>query len=92
MLLGVCYNPVCLYYWRCVFLQTYLNLVQILLSIVLILVVLLQSKGSGFSGAFASDSSVYRSRRGVERTLFNFTIILAVVFILISIVTVKFFS
>lgn len=72
--------------------QTYLSLVQIIVSIVLILVVLLQTKGSGFTGAFASDSSVYRSRRGVERTLFNFTIVLAVVFVLISIVTVKFFS
>lgn len=73
-------------------LQAYLNIVQIILSAILILVVLLQAKGSGFSGAFFSDSSAYRSRRGVERTLFNFTIGLAVVFVLISIVTVKFFS
>ncbi len=72
--------------------QTYLNIVQIILACVLILVVLLQAKGSGFSGAFFSDSSAYRSRRGVERTLFNFTIGLAVVFVLLSIVTVKFFS
>ena len=72
--------------------QVYLNIVQIILSAILILVVLLQAKGSGFSGAFFSDSSAYRSRRGVERTLFNFTIGLAVVFVLISIVTVKFFS
>ncbi len=72
--------------------QSYLNIVQILLSVVLILVVLLQSKGSGFSATFASDSSVYRSRRGVERTLFNFTIVLAVLFVLVSIFTVKFFS
>lgn len=74
------------------FLLTYLNLVQILVSVVLIVVVLLQAKGSGFSGSFVSESSAYRSRRGVERTLFNFTIGLAVLFILISIVTVKFFS
>ena len=72
--------------------QAYLNLVQIILSVVLILVVLLQTKGSGFSGVFSSDSSGYRSRRGVERTLFNFTIALAVLFVLVSIVTVKFFS
>ena len=73
-------------------LQSYLNIVQIILSIVLILVVLVQAKGSGFSGAFFSDSSAYRSRRGVEKTLFNFTIGLAVVFVLVSIITVKFFS
>ena len=69
-----------------------LNLVQIILAIVLTLLVLLQAKGSGFSGAFFSDSSAYRSRRGVEKTMFNSTIILAVVFVLISIVSVKFFS
>lgn len=72
--------------------STYLNVVQIALSVVLIVVVLLQAKGSGFGGVFASDSSAYRSRRGIERTLFNFTIVIAVLFVLISIVTVKFFS
>ncbi len=72
--------------------QTYLNIVQIIISAVLIVVVLLQSKGSGFGGFFGSDASVYRSRRGVERTLFNFTIVLAVLFVLISVFTVKFFS
>jgi len=73
-------------------LQTYLNIVQIILSVVLILIVLLQAKGSGFSGAFSADSSGYRSRRGIERTLFNFTIAIAVAFVLMSIVSVKFFS
>ena len=72
--------------------QGYLNVVQIIISIVLIVVVLLQAKGSGFGAAFSSDSSAYRSRRGVERTLYRFTIGLAVVFVLISIVSVKFFS
>ncbi len=71
--------------------QVYLNIVQIILSVVLILVVLLQAKGSGFGAAFTADASGYRSRRGIERTLFNFTIGLAVVFVLVSIVTVKFF-
>jgi preprotein translocase subunit SecG len=66
----------------------YLNIVEILLSIVLIFVILLQTRGSGFSATFSSDSSIYRSRRGVEKTLFNFTIGLAVIFILVSIVSV----
>ena len=65
----------------------YLNVVQILVSIVLVFVVLLQTRGSGFSTTFSSDSSIYRSRRGVEKTLFNFTICLAVLFVLISIVS-----
>lgn len=67
---------------------TYLNIVQILVSIVVIAVVLLQSRGSGFSATFSSDTSIYRTRRGVERTLFNATIALAVLFVVVSIVSV----
>jgi preprotein translocase subunit SecG len=64
-----------------------LNFVMILVSSVLILVILLQTKGSSFSGAFGGDSgSIYRTRRGVEKTLFQFTIGLAVVFVLLAIV------
>lgn len=64
-----------------------LNFVMILVSSVLILVILLQTKGSSFSGAFGGDSgSIYRTRRGVEKTLFQFTIGLAVVFVVLAIV------
>ena len=68
--------------------QAYVSIVQIIVSLVLIFVVLLQTRGSGFSATFSSDSSIYRSRRGVEKTLFNFTIGLAVLFVLVSIVSV----
>lgn len=67
--------------------SVYLNIVQIVISIVLVFVILLQTRGSGFSATFSSDSSIYRSRRGVEKTLFNFTIGLAVLFVLMSIVS-----
>jgi preprotein translocase subunit SecG len=66
----------------------YVSIIQIIVSLVLIFVVLLQTRGSGFSATFSSDSSIYRSRRGVEKTLFNFTIGLAVLFVLVSIVSV----
>jgi preprotein translocase subunit SecG len=68
--------------------ETYLNIVQIIVSVVLTIVILLQTRGSGFSATFTSDSSIYRTRRGVERTLFNFTIGLAVFFVLISLASV----
>ena len=68
--------------------EAYLNIVQILISIVLIVVVMLQARGSGFSATFTSDSSIYRTRRGVEKTLFNFTVLLAIVFVVISIASV----
>ena len=70
--------------------STYLYVVQIFVSVVLIGVLLLQARGSGFSATFSSDSSIYRTRRGVEKTLFNVTIVLAVLFVVISIVSVIF--
>ncbi len=72
--------------------ETYLNIVQIIISIIVIAVVLLQARGSGFSATFSSDTSIYRTRRGVERTLFNVTIGLAVLFVGISILSVIFTS
>lgn len=68
--------------------QTALNLAMILVSLVLMLVVLFQSKGSGFSGAFGGDtSSIYRTRRGVEKTLFQFTIGVAAVFVILALLS-----
>jgi preprotein translocase subunit SecG len=68
--------------------DTAINLVVIILSVVLILVVLLQGKGSSFSGAFGGDSSsIYKTRRGVEKTLFQFTIGIAALFLLFAIIS-----
>lgn len=69
---------------------TYLNIAEIIISIVLILVLLIQTRGAGFNGTFNSDSSVYRTRRGIEKTLFQVTIALAVIFALISILSALF--
>ena len=57
---------------------------QDLLGIFLMLSILMQARGSGLSATFGGDSSVYRSRRGVERRLWQFTILLAVMFCLFS--------
>ena len=67
---------------------TYFNVAEIIISIVLVAVLLLQTRGAGFNGTFNSDSSVFRSRRGLEKTLFQLTIVLAVVFAVISILSV----
>ena len=69
--------------------QAYLNVAQIVLSIALILAVLLQVKGGGLGGIFGQPDSVYRTRRGVERTLFRLTIVLVILFIIISIVSLR---
>jgi preprotein translocase subunit SecG len=57
---------------------------QILVSIGLMIAILLQARGVGLSGTFGGDSAVYRSRRGVERRLWQFTIILLVLFVVFS--------
>ncbi|MER3437945.1 MAG: preprotein translocase subunit SecG [Chloroflexota bacterium] len=68
--------------------DTALRLIIIIVSVVLILVILLQTKGSSFSGAFGGDtSSIYRTRRGVEKTLFQFTIATGVVFVILAIIS-----
>lgn len=68
--------------------DTALRLVMVIVSIVLILVILLQTKGSSFSGAFGGDtSSIYRTRRGIEKTLFQFTIGLGVLFVVLALIS-----
>ena len=59
---------------------TYLYIIQIIISAALIAAILLQTKGAGLGGIFGGQSTVYQSRRGVEQTLFNITIGLAVAF------------
>lgn len=62
--------------------SVYLNIVQIIISITLIVIILLQVKGD--SGGVFGGSGVARTRRGLERTLFNITIVLAAIFLLVS--------
>jgi preprotein translocase subunit SecG len=66
--------------------QTSLNIVMIIGAVVLIVLILMQTKGSSFTGAFGSDAgSINRTRRGVEKTLFQFTIATAGVYVLLAI-------
>ncbi len=69
--------------------QTYFNVAQIVLSIALILVILLQVRGGGLGSVFGQPDTVYRTKRGVEKTLFQLTIALVVLFIIISIITLR---
>ncbi|HLX34996.1 MAG TPA: preprotein translocase subunit SecG [Candidatus Limnocylindrales bacterium] len=57
---------------------------QLIVSVALTFSILLQSRGSGLGGTFGGDSAVYRSRRGIERRLWQFTIVLIVLFVLFS--------
>ncbi len=66
----------------------YFNIAIIIISIGLILSILFQVKGGGLGGIFGQADTVYRTRRGVEKTLFQLTIVLAVLFVIVSIVSV----
>ncbi|OIP80173.1 MAG: preprotein translocase subunit SecG [Parcubacteria group bacterium CG08_land_8_20_14_0_20_48_21] len=57
-----------------------LQIVEIILSILLITAILLQNQGSGLGGAFGGEGNVYRTKRGLEKRLFQATIGLAVLF------------
>ncbi len=63
---------------------TAINIIQIIVSITLIAILLMQMKGEGLGGIFGGDSSVYHQRRGLEATLFNITVVLSAVFLILS--------
>ena len=67
-----------------------LNLIQLFISIVLVVIILLQVRGQG-TGLFGSAESSYRTRRGLEKTLFQLTVVLIVVFIATSIISARSF-
>ncbi len=69
--------------------QTYLNIAQIVLSIALILAILLQVRGGGLGGIFGQADTVYRTKRGVEKTLFQITIALVVIFVIVSVMSLR---
>ena len=68
--------------------KTYLYLAQIVIAIAITVLVLLQAKDAGLSSMFGGgDMGVYKTRRGVEKTMFNSTIVLGVVFLLLALVS-----
>ncbi len=69
--------------------ENVLLLGQMIVSIALMASILLQSRGAGLGATFGGDSSVYRSRRGIEKRLFQFTVVLAVLFVIFSIAAFK---
>lgn len=60
----------------------FLNIAQIIISVLLVTLILLQQRGGGLSPVFGGEGGVYRTRRGIEKSIFIATIILAALFIL----------
>ncbi|MDP6102980.1 MAG: preprotein translocase subunit SecG [Dehalococcoidia bacterium] len=66
--------------------ESFFQTAQILVSVLLVVVILIQIRGQG-SGFFGSAQASFRTRRGVEKTLFQLTIVLAVIFTLLAILS-----
>ncbi len=69
--------------------QVFLNVAQIVIAVAIIGAVLLQVRGAGLGGIFGQADSVYRTQRGVEKTLFQMTIALACIFLIVAIVMLR---
>lgn len=65
-----------------------ISLIQIVISILLVTAILLQQRGTGLGAAFGGSSDVFRTKRGIEKSLFYATIVLAVLFFVTAIVNV----
>ena len=65
-----------------------LNFIQIVVSVTLVVVILAQVRGQG-TGLFGAAESSFRTRRGLEKSLFQFTIFLVFTFIVISIISAR---
>jgi len=65
-----------------------LAFVQILISIVLIISILLQAKGTGLGNVFGGGGETFRSKRGMEKILYSFTLVLCVLFLISSLLGV----
>jgi len=63
----------------------WLNIGQIIVSVLVILAILMQNRGASMSGLFGGSGDIYRTKRGIEKTLFIGTIVLLVIFIGLSV-------
>ena len=73
--------------------ENVLNIALIIISVLLIVSVILQSKGAGLGGLTGADTGgVFTARRGIERVLFRITIALSVVFFALVLVKIIFFG
>jgi preprotein translocase subunit SecG len=67
----------------------FLVIAQIIISVALIAILLMQVKGGGLGGIFGQPDSVYRTRRGMEKTMLQLTIVLMVLLVVVSVLVVR---
>lgn len=69
--------------------QLFLSIFQMVISAALVLVIMFQVRGGGLGGIFGQQDTVYRTRRGVEKSLFQLTIVLVVLFVVVALVSLR---
>ena len=65
-----------------------INFAQIGIAVLLMIFVLLQARGAGLGGVFGGESGVFQTKRGIEKTLFILTIVLAALFLGVALVNI----
>ena len=68
--------------------QKILQIIQLFIAVLLIAVIMIQNRGAGLGGIFGGEGGVYRTKRGAEKIIFIATIVLAILFLGLSIVSV----
>ena len=68
--------------------KIYLEIAQVIISILLIGAILLQGRGAGLSSIFGGEGAIFRTKRGIEKTIFVITIILAILFLGLGILNI----
>ena len=68
-----------------------MQIIQIILSVTIGALLLVQAKGGGLGSIFGGSGGVYRTRRGIEKTMYHTTIILVIIFFVNSLFTVALF-
>lgn len=68
--------------------ESLLSFAQIIVASAMVIVILLQAKGSGLSTVFGGEGGFYRSKRGVEKLFVYLTIILAALYLVLSVAQV----
>lgn len=66
------------------YVATWLPGIQIVLGVLLIICILLQNRGAGMGAAFGGTSTIYRTKRGIEKGLFRLSVTLAILFAAVS--------
>ena len=67
-----------------------MRIIQIIIAVAVIVFILLQARGAGLGSVFGGSNagSVFKTRRGVERLIFNITVVLVILFALVSVASV----